>query len=49
MKKVIVFSLSKINNPTVRLINPAKNEIPRIRKVTLDKINSSLIEQFKVN
>ena len=32
------------NNLTVRLINPAKNEIGRIRKVILDKINSSLIE-----
>ena len=37
------------NNPTVRLINPAKNEIVRISKVILDKINSSLIEQLKVN
>ena len=35
--------------PTVRLINPAKNEIGRISKVILDKINSSLIEQLKVN
>ena len=37
------------NNPTVRLINPAKNEIGRISKFILDKINSSLIEQLKVN
>ena len=37
------------NNPTVRLINPAKNEIGRISKVILDKINSSLIKQLKVN
>ena len=37
------------NNPTIRLINPAKNEIGRISKVILDKINSSLIEQLKVN
>ena len=37
------------NNPTVRLINPAKKEIGRISKVILDKINSSLIEQLKVN
>ena len=37
------------NNPTVRLINTAKNEIGRISKVILDKINSSLIEQLKVN
>ena len=27
------------NNPTVRLINPAKNEIGRISKVILDKID----------
>ena len=37
------------NNPTVRLINPAKNEIGRISKIILDKINSSLIKQLKVN
>ena len=55
MKKVIVFFTLKDhkenfqNNPTVRLINPAKNEIGRISKVILDKINSSLIEQLKVN
>ena len=37
------------NNPTVRLINPSKNEIGRISKVILDRINSSLIDQLKVN
>ena len=37
------------NNPAVRLINPAKNDIGRISKVVLDKINSSLIKQLKVN
>ena len=37
------------NNPTVRLIIPAKNEIGRISKVILDKTNSSLIKQLKVN
>ena len=37
------------NQPTVRLINPAKNEIGRISKVILDKINSSLIKRLKVN
>ena len=37
------------NNPTVRLINPAKNEIGRISKVIFDKISSSLIKQLKVN
>ena len=36
-------------NPTVRLINPTKNEIGRISKVILDKINSILTEQLKVN
>ena len=36
------------NNPTVRLINPAKNDIGRISKVILGKINSSLIKQLKV-
>ena len=29
------------NNPTVRLINPAKNDIGKISKVILNKINSS--------
>ena len=37
------------NNPTARLINPAKNEIGRITKAILDKINSSLVKQLKVN
>ena len=37
------------NNPAVRLINPAKNEIGRISKAILAKINLSLIEQLKVN
>ena len=37
------------NNPTVRLINPAKNDIVRISKVILEKINSSLVKQLKVN
>ena len=27
------------NHPTVRLINPAKNELGRISKLILDKIN----------
>ena len=27
------------NNPTVRLLNPAKNELGRISKNILDKIN----------
>ena len=37
------------NNPTVRLINSAKNEIGRISKVILDKINSGLIKPLKIN
>ena len=37
------------NNPTTRLINPAKNEIGRISKVILDKINGSLKQQLGVN
>ena len=37
------------NNPTVRLINPAKNNIGRISKVILDKIKPNLIKQLKVN
>ena len=37
------------NNPTVRLINPAKNELGRISKVILDKINKSIRESFKFN
>ena len=30
------------NNPTVRLLNPAKNEHGRINKTILDKINVNL-------
>ena len=37
------------NNPKTRLINPAKNEIGRISKVILDKININLKEQLGVN
>ena len=28
------------NHPTARLINPAKNELERIHKLILDKINN---------
>ena len=38
-----------INNPTVRLINPAKNEVGRISKVILDKINNKLRDTLQVN
>ena len=37
------------NNPTTRLINPAKNEVGRISKVILDRINAALREKTKVN
>ena len=37
------------NNPTTRLINPAKNEIGRISKVILDKINVDLKNKLRVN
>ena len=30
------------NNPTVRLINPAKNELRKISKVILDKISKNI-------
>ena len=38
-----------INNPTVRLINPAKNELGRISKSILDQINLDLKSVLKVN
>ena len=34
------------NNPQVRLINPAKNELGRISKFILDKINLAIREHF---
>ena len=37
------------NNPKVRLINPAKNELGRISKVILDSINKKLRESIEVN
>ena len=37
------------NNPTTRLINPAKNQIGRISKVVLDNINCKLKELLGVN
>ena len=37
------------NNPTTRLINPAKNEIGRISKSILDKINGELKQKLEVN
>ena len=38
-----------VNNPQVTLINPAKNELGRISKVILDKINLVIIENFSFN
>ena len=37
------------NNPQVRLINLAKNELGRISKVILDKINLAIREHFSFN
>ena len=37
------------NSTTTRLINPAKNEVGRISKIILDKINLNLKEQLGVN
>ena len=37
------------NNPRTRLINPAKSEIGRISKVTLDNINEELLTKLKLN
>ena len=38
-----------VNHPTTRSINPAKNEIGRISKSILDKINICLSEKLKLN
>ena len=37
------------NHPTVRLINPAKNELGRISKLILDKINKKICQKFELN
>ena len=37
------------NHPIVRLINPAKNELGRISKLILDKINKKISQQFELN
>ena len=37
------------NNPTVRLINPAKNEVGRISKHVLDRINTNLKNILQLN
>ena len=38
-----------LNNPKTRLLNPAKNELGRISKATLDKINLNPRNTTKVN
>ena len=37
------------NNPTVRLLNPAKNELGRISKTILDKTNVDLRNSLHLN
>ena len=37
------------NHPTVQLINPAKNELGRISKLILDKINKKISQKFELN
>ena len=41
--------LNPLNNTKVRLLNPAKNELGRISKSMLDRINTSLRNLIKVN
>ena len=38
-----------INNPTVRLLNPAKNEVGRISKIFLSQINNEVKNKLLVN
>ena len=38
-----------LNNPTVRLINPEKNELRRISKAILDNINKRLCTSLNIN
>ena len=37
------------NNPTCRLINPAKSEIGKITKQLLDRINANVVSKLKLN
>ena len=37
------------NNPTIRLINPAKKELGKISKVILDRINKNIRENLQPN
>ena len=36
-----------VNHPTLRLLNPVKNEIERIRKSILDKIHNCFCKKLK--
>ena len=37
------------NNPTARLINPAKKELAKINKIILDKLNKNIREMLQLN
>ena len=37
------------NHTTVQLMNPAKNELGRISKLILDKINKKICQKFELN
>ena len=37
------------NHPTVRLINPAKNELGRMSKLILDQTNKKISKKFELN
>ena len=37
------------NHSTIRQINPAKNELERINKLILDKINKKISQKFEPN
>ena len=37
------------NHPTVRLINTTKNELGRISKLILNKINKKISQKFELN
>ena len=41
--------ISLYDNPTVRMINPAKNEFGKISKVILDKINKNIRENLQLD
>ena len=41
--------ITLLNNPTVRLINPAKNKLGRISKAILDNIKKRLCSSLSIN